>query len=300
MTGARLLAGALAVLLPALFLSACGGTDTVLNQARTINQSNHVSDRFEQQPVVLDDPHGFETSQLFFDSSEVIVLTDDTPNSQLRAASVAVVAHAPVILYNRDIHAQVIREIERLGAHTVFSVGNVPVLGYSGHIEVIRDPGGLDALQDATSLKFTEQEVADPSEAAAAVAALTTKEPVWLKAGYGGKQTVWENASGGVVPLQSRKDASMAPQVIALASSPLPSIATARAFGAKVYVVSSADPRSAHDTLLLTAGLADKALVAIGKEFGSGSELAARIREAEDSVAPGELDAVETLPQSAR
>lgn len=261
--------------------SSTANKDPELQQARTVNSSRHVAERFEEQPVVLDDPHGFVASELFFESSETLILSDGDMHSQLRAASVAAVAHAPMVIYDRDHHNQVIQEIERLGAHTIFAVGHVPVLNYTEDLVIVRDPGGLDALEQATALKFTEHVVETPEEAAAAVAGLKSAEPTWLRAGFPGEQQVPDNAESGTVPLQSRLDAEMAPQVIALRSTPIPAIATARAYGATVTVVPDPDPRAQRQTLLATAGLADKPLVALGREFGTGEELADRITEAE-------------------
>lgn len=272
----------------------------IMQQAKSINQSRHVAARFDDQPVVLDDPFGFEASTLFFDSSEVLVVADDTPAAQLRAASVAVVAHAPLVIYHRDHHAKVIQEIERLGAHRVFAVGDVPVLGYSDRIKVVKDPGGVEALEKATALKFGTRQVAAEEEAAAAIADLDPATPECLEATYGPDLVIAGGAQGGTVLLQSRLDAEMAPQIIATPLSPLAGVATARAYGASVFVVDGPDPRESTETFLVTTGLADKPLVAVGKQFGTGEELSARIREAEAAARPEDFERIENIPQSVR
>lgn len=289
----------------ALLLAGCAGesgeakpqVDPVLQEARTVNQSRHVSERFDGHPVVIDDPDGFATSELFFPSSEVLILADNSPASQLRAASLAVVVHAPMLTYHSNKHAQVIREIERMSTHTVFAVGDVPVLGYTEQLEVIKDPGGLDALEKATALRFDEKEVPRPEDAAAAVAGLDEKEPAWLRPAYGPPQHIGDEAEAGVVPVRSRQDAEMAPQVIALPTTSIASIATARAFGASVHVTDDPDPRASARTLVLTAGLAEKPLVALGN-FGTSAELGERIRDAEAAVQPGDLNNISSLPQT--
>ena len=289
-----------------LLLAGCAGedgedepqVDRMLQDARTVNQSRHVSDRFEPHPVVMDDPDGFATSELFFPSSEVLILADETPAAQLRAASLAVVAHAPMLIYRSEKHSDVIREIERMSTHTVYAVGKVPVLGYTEELTVIKDPGDQEALEEATALQFTEREVQRQEDAAAAVAGLADGEPMWLRAGYGPAQHVAEDAKPGVVPVRSRQDAAMAPQVIAWPESSLAAIATARAFGATVYMTDEPDPRDSHLTLVLTAGLAERPLVALGKAFGTSVELAQRIREAEEKIQPGDLNNISSLPQS--
>lgn len=289
----------------ALLLAGCAGEggddkpgiDPVLQQARTVNQSRHVSNRFDEYPVVINDPDGFDTSELFFPSSEVLILSDSSPASQLRAASLAVVVHAPMIIYHRDKHAQVIQEMERMSTHTVFAVGDVPVLGYREQLQVIKDPGDHEALEKATALRFAEDEVARPEEAAEAVAGLNEMEPTWLRPAYGPPQHIGDEAEAGVVPVRSRQDAEMAPQVIALPTTSIASIATARAFGASVYVTDDPDPRVSERTLVLTAGLAEKPLVALGS-FGTSEELGERIRDAEARVRPGDLNNISSLPQS--
>lgn len=273
--------------------------NATLQQAQQVNRARHVAERFEEHPVVIDDSRGFATAELFFDTSEVLILSDETPQSVLRAASLAVVAHAPMVIYSDDQHQEVIREIERLKAHTIYAVGDVPVLNYTEKLEVIRDPGGAEALENATALKFTDARVADPAEAAAAVAGLDPSDPVWLRPDYGEPQHIPDDAEGGVVPLQSRIDAEMAPIVVATPESSRPGIANARAFGASVYVVGNPDPRHDEETLLVMAGLFDRPLIALGSQFGSGQQLADRIREAEEAVGPNDLDHIETLPQSA-
>lgn len=302
----RARAAAVIVASASLLLTSCAGeieeqdpqADRVLQEARTVNQSRHVAERFEPHPVVMDDPDGFATSELFYPSSEVLILADDTPAAQLRAASLAVAVHAPMLIYRSERHADVIREIERMSTHTVYAVGNVPVLGYTDKLTVIKDPGGHVALEKATALRFTEQEVAAEQDAAAAVAGLADGEPTWLRAGYGPQQHVADDAEPGVVPVRSRQDAEMAPQVIALPESSLAAIATARAFGANVYVADKPDPRESHLTLVLTAGLSELPLVALGKAFGTSGELAQRIREAEENTQPGDLNNISSLPQS--
>lgn len=299
-------AAAVIVASAALLLSSCSGegeerdpnVDSVLQEARTVNQSRHVADRFEPHPVVMDDPDGFATSELFFPSSEVLILADDTPAAQLRAASLAVAVHAPMLIYRSEGHADVIREIERMSTHTVYAVGDVPVLGYTDKLTVIKDPGDKEALEKATTLNFEERDVASEEDAAAAVAGLTGGEPMLLRAGYGPELHVAKDAKPGVVPVRSRQDAEMAPQVIALPESSLAAIATARAFGANVYVADDPDPRESHLTLVLTAGLSELPLVALGKAFGTSVELAQRIREAEENTQPGDLNNISSLPQS--
>lgn len=283
----RSAAAGIAAIALATALSGCSpqAEVTALDEAKAENQAHHVSDRFEPHPVVLDDPDGFETSRLFFSASETVVVADSTQEAQLRAASVAVTAHAPLVIYTPEMHSKVIGELQRLGAHTVLTVGNVALAPAGGrgaeHVAVQRDPGGLDALHTMTSLQFDVREVADPAEAAASVAGLAADPPTWLRAAA--DPVVMPGAEAKPFPLQSRRDADMAPVVVATPRSSLAAIANARSFGARVSVQAEPDPRSSEDTLMVMAGLSRDPLIALGAEFGSGEELASKIEQAEQS-----------------
>lgn len=269
----------------ALALSACssGPAASPLDDARTQNQARHVAERFAPHPVVLDDPYGFETSRLFFPASETVVVTDSTPQAQLRGASIAVTAHAPLLVYAPERHGEVLEEIQRLGAHTVLTIGDVAFAPASGQVTVQRDPGGLDALHTMTSLEFDVRDIedtADARETVAAVASLAGNPPVWLRTREA--PATKPGAQAAPFPLQSRRDADMAPVVVATPASPLPAVSNARSFGARVAVVDEPDPRQSRETLLALAGLANEPLIALGPEFGTEQELSRHIMQAEE------------------
>ncbi|WP_019194987.1 hypothetical protein [Corynebacterium timonense] len=253
-----------------------------LSQARSTNQSRHVSERFNDHPVVIDDPVGIETAQLLFDVSETLVVTDGTLEAQLRGASIAVVAHAPMIVYNRTRHDEVIREIQRMKAHTVLTVGDVALASSSGAVRLSRDPGGFGALADMTTLRFDEEEVDDPEQAVQRVAHLNAEQPTWLRAAWA-EPTVMPGAQARPFPVNSRRDADMAPMVVATSESSLPAVANLRSFGARVTMVDEPDPRESETTLLAMAGLAEEPLIALGTQFGTAEQLSARIMRAEEN-----------------
>lgn len=269
----------------ALGVSACspGPEPSPLDDARTQNQARHVAERFAPHPVVLDDPFGFESSRLFFPASETVVVTDATVEAQLRGASIAVTAHAPLLVYAPENHADVVKEIQRLGAHTVLTVGDVAFAPASGYVNVQRDPGGLEALHTMTSLAFDVRDIVDTTDAresVTAVASLAGNPPVWLRTRDA--PATKPGAEAAPFPLQSRRDADMAPLVVATPESPLPAVSNARSFGARVAVVDEPDPRQSRETLFALAGLADEPLVALGPEFGTEQELSRRIMRAEE------------------
>ena len=276
-------AATFAVLAAAVGLAGCapGRTVTPYEAARAANQSRHVSERFAPTPVVIDDPSGLETARLLFDASETLVLTDSTPEAQLRGASIAVVAHAPLLVHDSARHDEVIAEIGRLKARTVLTVGDVPLAPSAGEVRVFRDPGGYDALAVMTTLRFDVLQVAAPAEAAGAVAALQAKQPTALQAAWA-EPKVMAGAAARPFPIHSRRDADMAPAVVATADSPIAAVANLRSFGANVTLVPDADPRAAEGTLLAVAGLAQSPLIALGPQFGSAEELSKRIMRAEE------------------
>ncbi|OFP33387.1 hypothetical protein [Corynebacterium sp. HMSC071B10] len=253
-----------------------------LEKARTANQSRHVATSFDDRPVVLDDTNGLVSSEYFFVSSETLVVSDQTVEAQLRAASIAAYAHAPMLVYDAQHHAQVIQETERLKAHTVLTVGDVPIAPLSGEVRVNRDPGGLEALGKMTSVRFRERAVQNPARAQRAVAELNTTQPTWLNASWA-QPVVKPNAKAQPFPVHSRRDADMAPQVVATGETSIASIANARAYGAAVAYVDDPDPRASESTLLAMAGLADAPLVLLGTQFGRAIDIPQRIMQAEEN-----------------
>lgn len=251
-----------------------------LERARSVNQSKHVAAQFADTPQVLDDPLGIETTKLFFPKSETLVLCDDTVEAQLRAASIAVATNAPMMVYNPATHGEYVRMIADMHTVTVLTVGNVSVAPATGVVRVQRDPGGLRALGDMTALRFQEKKVQEPASAVREIAALRQRTPTWLRAAWG-DPAVLPGAVAKPFPIQSRRDANMAPQVVATWDSSIASVANARSYGAKVEVVPLPDPRRSEETLFAMAGLSDHPLVALGKQFGTSAQLADRIRQAE-------------------
>lgn len=281
-----------AAVVAALFAVALAGCESTesrnpLDAAIARNDSRHVDPRFEEHPVVLDDTDGVSSLQHFFPASETLIVSDATPEAQLRAASIAVVAHAPMIVYDPDRHQEVSREIDRLNTHTVLTVGDVTLAQTTGRVRVHRDPGGLDALGHMMSIRFHEQEVANPRDAAAAVAHLDPKQPTFLRAAWSTPK-VMPGAEVRPFPIMSRRDADMAPTVVATAQSSIASVANARSFGAAVTMVDNPDPRASTEALFSMAGLAEAPLVALGSQFGASEQLAERIMQAEEYYLSGE------------
>ena len=97
--------------------------DTSINPdliaARNTNLNRHVSPDFPNHPIVLPDRDltGVDASQHFFTTSETLVITSNDPASQLRAASIAVISHAPMLTLTTTNRAAILNEIEIGRAH---------------------------------------------------------------------------------------------------------------------------------------------------------------------------------------
>ena len=282
MAKTRTLAGAAAVLAASAMLTSCAPEAKLspLERARGVNQSKHVGQLFAEEPEVVDDVLGIKTTKLFFPTSETLVLCDTSVEAQLRAASIAVTTNAPMMVYDPARHAEYVQMIADMHTVNVLTVGDVAIAPSSGAVSVRRDPGGLRALGQMTALRYQERTVSTPQDAVRAVSGLYQREPTWLRAEWA-DPVVLPAAKPEPFPIQSRRDANMAPRVVATWESSIPSVANARSYGAEVTVVPLSDPRASEQTLFAMAGLAERPLVALGSQFGTSEDLAGRIREAE-------------------
>lgn len=251
-----------------------------LTELRADNRSRHVADRFPERPTVLDDPSGTASSELFFSSSVTVIVAAAEAAPQLRAASLAVFTHAPLLTYTPETHTEVVNEIARLGASRVLTVGQVGLAASVGETTVIRDPGTLSALGELTAHQFTEVVVAEPADMVQAVANLDGVTPVALTAGWE-EMTREQAADLPAFPIASRRDAQQGPLVVATPAAQVAAVANARSFGADVRVVPDADPRATERGLAAMVGMADRPLIALGDEFVSGPALSRAIQEAE-------------------
>ena len=282
MAKAKTLAGAAAVIAVSAMLTSCAPEAQLspLERARGVNQSKHVGKLFAGEPEVVDDVLGIKTTKLFFPASETLVLSDTSVEAQLRAASIAVTTNAPMMVYDPSRHAEYVQMIADMRTVNVLTVGDVAIAPSKGAVSVRRDPGGLRALEQMTALRYRERTVATPQEAVREVSELHQREPMWLRAQWA-DPAVLPASNPEPFPIQSRRDANMAPRVVATWESSIPSVANARSYGADVTVVPLADPRKSEQTLFAMAGLAERPLVALGSQFGTSEELAGRIQEAE-------------------
>ncbi|MFC2447201.1 MAG: hypothetical protein ACFNVT_12560, partial [Corynebacterium matruchotii] len=273
------------------------GINPDLIAARNTNLNRHVSPDFPNHPIVLPDRDltGVDASQHFFTTSETLVVTSNDPASQLRAASIAVISHAPMLTLTTTNRAAILNEIARLKTHTILIVGDIPHLPAQPGIDYITDPETPDALGKLTALQFVTRAVTNPRHIPHAIADLDGDAAVELvPAWHTPTSTTSTSATAApttqptqaptdlkAFPAQSRRDADTAPIVIATAASTIAGIATAKAFGATIRILDDPDPRYSLTTMKQVAGLADQPLIALGAQFGTAAVLADRIRRGE-------------------
>ncbi len=255
--------------------------------AKAENRSRNVEERFGDLPRVLagEDRSGVESSQLFFENSETAVVVGGAEPERLRAVSLSLAAHAPVVGLTLDNAEQVKKELSRLGATTVLAVGDVDLPGLDSGVTLVRDPGTEEALSALTSLRFGESAVDAPQDMAKAVADYNPSEPTELTAGWlpeagpqdSGADEGRSDEEPGSFPVQSARDGATAPVVVASPQSPILDVANARAYGAQVRMMDYPDPRISEDATKMVAGLEDHPLVALGAGFGTGEQLSEKI-----------------------
>ncbi|MDU0478480.1 hypothetical protein QVA66_04400 [Staphylococcus chromogenes] len=246
------------------------------NEARA-NQARTVSERFAKKPEVLQDPDGsgLDAVNKIFEKSETAVISGPHPADQLRAASVAAVAHAPMIVLQEGNGPAVRDTLEKLKVNTVLTIGQHATFDF-GSRKVVVDRGHADSLEKLTSLKFAEVRTDEPVKS---LVDLNTKQPALFvqptiaqpepRAGQGEQE--------GNFPLQSQQDGGSAPIVLVSPESSLASVATAKAYGAELRYTPYGDPRVNDDTMEAVAGMANEPMLALGRQFGTSERFRERI-----------------------
>lgn len=271
-----------------------------LEQARTENRAHNVDQRFGSAPTVVADPtnSGVEATKIFFESSETAVVSGPSDADQLRAASLAITAHAPVLRWTPDTAEKVTAELHRLGVGKILAVGEVDPAGvdsaFGTDAQVIVDPGTSAALSDLTSLEFGHEEVNTPAQMVAAAAKFDAKNPVELQAVWEPRPAQEEATSTATqervaaFPVQSAQDGQVAPVVVAAPQSSVIEVATARAYGTTIRVMDYPDPRINETAHKMVVGLDDQPLIALGAGFGDSQQLSRKIQLADQASAKGQ------------
>lgn len=249
-----------------------------MKQARSNNRNRHVATRFADHPSVLDDDGtGIVATQKFFEASETVVITDDQLDHQLRAASIAVVSHAPMLTMLPGTRDAIVQEITRLNARYILLVGDVSLATATGTTTVLHDPLSYEAIGEMTAFQFEPKRISRPEFVKSAVTALSSERPTLLVADWLPETQPLRDVPARAFPAQSKRDASTAPIVIASQGSSIAAITSARSFGAEVRFLEYPDPRDTRNSLEAVAGLGKQPLIALGKEFGTDAQLQHRI-----------------------
>ncbi|WKD61044.1 hypothetical protein CCICO_05040 [Corynebacterium ciconiae DSM 44920] len=239
--------------------------------------------RFGDAPFVVSDTDfsGIDASKLFFDHSETAVVTGMETASQLRGASIAAVAHAPMLMNTPENRSAVLDELKRLKATKVLLVGDTDFAAAEAandsEITFIKDQGTVESLQVATSLDFTEKTTGDTAQAISDIVTLDSKEPTLLVPEDYSTPVEGKTEEQGNFPAQSALDDGNSPVVLTSPMSGIAATATAKAWGADLVSLPWPDPRASEDGIKAVAGLEDKPVIALGRLFGSSENLKKRI-----------------------
>ncbi len=220
------------------------------------------------------DGSGIDASKRLFEESRVVVLSGSAAQDQLRAASIAVAAGAPMLSASAD-SAALTEEIERLGAESVITVGEVSAPGEDGDVEIIDGA--------ATDREVVTHQVATEADLVAAVAGLDPAAPQLLTAGWVGAPAENETPAG-LPDVEHIEHPLGMPPMLATADSGAAAVATARAAGADVSVLEVPDPRITSEAMAMVM---DQDVLALGQQFGTNEEFAELVDLAENGELPG-------------
>ncbi len=259
------------LLAPVLALTACTGSDAG-DAGDTARQSSPSAAATREPTASLARPSGVQvlgggasglattTSRALFERAPVVVVAPaDDPAAQAQAAPVAVAAGAPLLLSPAPTASSaapaddpVLAEVERLGAGTVVAVGAAATWAQ-----------GLDAVEVVEAPDGAPAGGGDPL---AAVAELPLDAPAPDLDGVDAQPVQRQD---GLVALAS-----------ATAPDALAAVATARAAGADVHLLSTPDPRTSGELVSALAAEQPSAVLALGDAFGDPSRLEARLASA--------------------
>lgn len=297
---------AISIALGGTVLVACGGPDNGV-AAKSVSK----------EPKVLADD--LSASEGLLDSSEAVVVSSAGEPEQRRAAAIAVAAKLPMLVLGSESdteseetalspkkdarghvagaeRAKVEKEIDRLGAKTVLTVGAVDITG-NNERQIIRDPGTPEGLKEIVGVDF---QVLDKPESkpSRAIAEMDADKPSIVAAEASGSKLTQEEldrahvgkddkgAQSATLPKGEPKENSKA-LALAAPGTGLASIATARAAGLNVEWLPVGDARATSESIEAARG--DKSIVALGSVFGDAKKFEQTIKLAKD-------DSIKELP----
>ncbi|OUM42531.1 hypothetical protein [Arthrobacter sedimenti] len=251
-------------------------------------------------------------SSLLFDRSPAAVVLarrgeegpDLTDGELTTASSAAAGLHVPLLVVGPGGSGgpEVMAELDRLEAETVIGYGDPAAdwKAFAGPRELVSGPMSADLFESVLGLSVTPLPVAEAG-VVASIGELGGRDPRLLTLepatsppaadpapGASAAATSAESTGEGLAELATAgKVPDFAPaaqparaMVLAMPSSALAPLATARAAGADVELVTDADPRSTSRIVDAVRSHADQAILAVGDAFGSQEIFTQRVRVA--------------------
>lgn len=278
------------MVLMAGLLAACGKKEKGLESAD-----------LPDKPTVLKDE--IATTQALLKTAEGAVVSSESEAAQRRAAAIAVAAGMPMLVIadpkaaeeeeaEEDFEtlaqppvsaavesgapvADVHKELDRLGAGTVITVGTNEIKG-TDQRTVIADPGKNAALAELIGVDMANAD-SNEKDAAKAIAEMDAKKPSAPELEPTGAPA--ENGVEITLPEISVGENDKAKALVS-EESPLATIATARAAGIPLEWVTVSDPRATSGSLEAVRKEGD--LIALGSAFGSQENFDKAVELAKD------------------
>ncbi|MFH6889221.1 MULTISPECIES: hypothetical protein [Corynebacterium] len=250
-----------------------------LARASEENRLRLIDPQFADEVTVVGDRWGIDSARLFFKESNSLILAEETDAAALRAATLSVSQRVPMVTYDDSIRPQISQLLNDLDVDRILVIGNVPWASQSGQLEVIHDPGNTKALGEYTAFRFDSKVVMNRERMVDNIARLDSSTKTELKAAWEPLPQHLTKEKMPAIPAQARRDAQMAPVIVATKDSPLANVVNATAYGGTVFVMEDPDPTATKAGAAITAGLSDGPIVALGPEFGSVTEFTHKITQ---------------------
>ena len=250
-----------------------------LARASEENRLRLIDPQFANEVTVVGDRWGIDSARLFFKESNTLILAEETDAAALRAATLSVSQRVPMVTYDDSIRPQISLLINDLDVDQILVIGNVPWASQNGQLEVIHDPGNTKALGEYTAFRFDSKVVVNRERMVDNIARLDSSTKTELKAAWEPLPQHLTKEKMPAIPAQARRDAQMAPVIVATKDSPLANVVNATAYGGTVFVMEDQDPTATKAGAAITAGLSDGPIVALGPEFGSVTEFTHKITQ---------------------
>ena len=250
-----------------------------LARASEENRLRLIDPQFANEVTVVGDRWGIDSARLFFKESNTLILAEETDAAALRAATLSVSQRVPMVTYDDSIRPQISQLINDLDVDQILVIGNVPWASQNGQLEVIHDPGNTKALGEYTAFRFDSKVVVNRERMVDTIARLDSSTKTELKAAWEPLPQHLSKEKMPAIPAQARRDAQMAPVIVATKDSPLANVVNATAYGGTVFVMEDPDPTATKAGAAITAGLSDGPIVALGPEFGSVTEFTHKITQ---------------------